>query len=416
MNCCVAPDGGMYMPVSIPVIPRAFFNNIGDMDLRDIAYIVATAFFGDEIAASTLKNIVDESFNFDAPMRQFDKDTYILELFHGPTLTFKDYGARFMARLMCALDKSAIKRNVLVATTGNTGAAAANGLYRLKDITVSVLYPRGQLSNVQKHQLTALGENIYPIEIAGSIEDCKALIQKAITDPKLSSYNLTGANSINVARLIPQISFSLYAYSQLRSLEHKNADKAIYYIPSGNLSNVVATAMAKHMGMPCGKIVGATAINNQLSPLLSGTPTAPHQPQHSLAPSIDMAIPSGWPRLLQLYKGNLAAMQQDINAGAFINDATIGETINHLREKYGYTLDPHGAVAYATAMTQESNSCPKIVFATGHPAKQLDIMTHLTGSAIEMPLQLTKFMTVKRSPIIIPPTLPALRKHLNSIN
>lgn len=417
VNHCVAQDGGMFMPEELPVLPRAFFNNIGDMNLREIAFVVAETFFGQDIDSATLKAITDETFAFDAPMRRLGRDTFVLELFHGPTLTFKDYGARFMARLMHALDaRHRRRRHVLVATSGNTGAAAANGLFKLEGTSVSVLYPKGRLTGIQRAQITALGNNIHPIEVAGTVEDCKMLVQKAIADPTLESLNLTGANSINIARLIPQITFALAAYAHMRALETEGADRAVYSIPSGNLSNVVATAMAKRMGLPCGKILAATGANNQVAPLLRGDEPAKRQPVATLAPSIDMSIPSGWPRLNSLYKGDLEAMRRDIEAPAPVDDATITRTVNGLRRDYGYTVDPHGAVAYAAARSIDApEGTPRVVFATGHPAKQLDIMTRLTGTAIEMPVQLNNFMVVRRTPTIIPPTLPALKKHLHSI-
>ena len=417
VNRCVAADGGMFMPAELPILPKAYFNNIGEMTLREIAFVVANSFFGQGIYSATLKAITDDSFAFDAPLVRLTDNTFILELFHGPTLTFKDYGARFMARLMRAIDSHGnCRRNVLVATTGNTGAAAANGLFKLDGISVSVLFPKGQLTRTQMAQLTALGENIHPIEIAGTVEDCKRLVQTAIADPTLSDYNLTGANSINIARLIPQITFSLYAYSRLKALEVHGAENAFMAMPAGNISNVVAAAMAKRIGCPMGKIIAATAVNNQLAPLMEGSSKNSARPSRSFAPSIDMCYPSGWPRLSYLYKGDLEAMRRDIIAPQGCSDDTIADVITTLRSEYRYTIDPHGAVAFAAARSIDSAGAPKVIFATGHPAKQLDIMTRITGSSIEMPHQLTKFMSMRRNPAIIPPTLPALKKHLHSIN
>lgn len=417
VNHCVAPDGSMYMPQYIPTIPKAFFNNIGEMNLQEIAYVVATSFFGQDIDSAILKKIAYEAFAVDAPLHRVNDNTYILELFHGPTLTFKDYGARFMARIMQALDrKNARARNVLVATTGNTGAAAAHGLFKLDGFSVTVLYPKGRLTGTQRAQITALGENIHPVEIAGTVEDCKNLVNKAIVDSTLESFNLTGANSINIARLIPQITFALYAYAHLKALGVAGAENAVYSIPSGNLSNVVATAMAKMMGMPCGLIVGATAANNQLAPLMKCQQPASGNPVRTFAPSIDMVYPSGWERLKSLYDGDYDAMSKDIAAPDGIDNQTIADTINHLRRDFGYTIDPHGAVAYAALQNIYRGNAPAVVFATGHPAKQLDTMTKITGCALDMPVQLAKFMGIKRQPAIIPPTLPALKKHLSSIH
>ena len=416
VNRCVASDGGMFMPERIPIIPQAFFRNIGSMNLREIAYVVASSFLGDDVPSAELKNITDLSFSFEVPLKRLEDNIYVLELFNGPTLTFKDFGARFMARLMRHLDgKASRRRNVLVATTGNTGAAAANGLFKLKGISVSVLYPRGQLSKTQTSQITALGENIHPIEVAGSVEDCKRLVQSAIADPSLAKYNLTGANSINIARLIPQVTFALYGYSRLVAAGVRDAEKALYSIPSGNLSNVVAAAMALKTGLPAGGLIAAVNANNQFAACLTGNmPATRPKPVRTLAPSMDMSVPSGFPRLAYLYDSNMDALRRDVLAAAPVSDEKIASAIRELYHTAGYALDPHGAVAYVAAKENGDTGVPKVVFATGHPAKQLDTMTRITGSALEMPHQLSNFMTVRRHPAVLPPTLPALKKMLLS--
>lgn len=414
VNRCVAADGGMFMPQHIPTIPRAFFNNIAEMNFRDIAFVVLSTLLEGDIDPARLKAIVDESFSFDIPVRRLGDKTWILELFGGPTLTFKDFGARFMARLMRHLDSRADApvRNVVVATTGNTGAAAANGFYRLDGINVTVLYPKGCLSRQQIAQFTALGENIHPVEVLGTVEDCKRLVQAAIADPSMAPLHITGANSINIARLLPQVAFSFYGYSRLVAEGVRDADKAVYTMPCGNLSNLVATAIAGRMGLPVGHIIGATNANDQLAPLLAGNPddTGHGAPQRTLAPSIDMSHPSGWPRLKSLYGGDTSAMRRDISAIS-VPDAEISATIMRYRAEYGYTPDPHTAVALAAAEAYPSDA-PRVVFATGHPAKHLDIMTGITGAMIDLPVQLNSFMTPRRHSTIIPPTLPALKKQM----
>ncbi len=415
VESCVAPDGGLYMPATIPTLPKAYLNNIGEMSLRDIAYVVAISFFGDDLPAAELKKIVDESFAFGAPLVEVEPGMHVLELFHGPTLTVKDYGARFMARLMRRLLDSGRRRNVIVATTGNTGAAVANSFHNMEGVNVFVLYPRGRLSRMAISQFTALGGNIHPVEVAGSIEDCKRMMQEAIADPSFADYRLTGANSINVARLLPLAALALYAYGRLVAKEVPFADKAFYSTPCGNLSNLVGTVIAKKMGLPTSGIVPAFNINSVLGELLDGvydgTSSAP-VPTYS--PAMDMAYPSGWPRLEAIYGGSLEAARADILRSNPVTDAEIAATVNALREK-GYTIDTHGAVAYVGAARLGAD-VPKVIFATGHPAKQLDIMTHITGAAIELPVQLTRFMSVKRNPMKIAPTLPALRKLMNNYN
>lgn len=412
---CVAPDGGLYLPEKVPVLPRAFFNNIAEMSLRDIAYVVAISFFGDDLSATDIKKIVDEAFADDAPLVKIGPDTYALELFHGPTLTVKDYGARFMARLFGCVLPADGPRNVLVATTGNTGAAVANSFYRAKGTNVFVLYPQGRLSRMAVQQFSSLGENIYPVEVCGSIEDCKRMMQDAVADPQLYPYRLTGANSINVARLLPLTALSLHAYARLAAAGVAGADNALYAIPCGNLSNLVGAALAIRMGLPAAGLVAATNINSALGRLLEGSFNGPvGVPVRTSAPSMDMSYPSGWARLEALYGGDTARMAADIPVSAAVTDARIAAAINSLRAD-GYTIDPHGATAYAAVRTVPHNGS-KVVFATGHPAKQLDAMTAITGAAIELPMQLTRFMKVKRHPIKMPPTLPALRKLIVNIN
>ena len=411
---CVAPGGGLLMPEFLPRIPAALYRNIAEMNLREIAFVVAETLLGEDISGPQLKTVTDYAFAQDIPLRHLDGNIYALELFHGPSLTFKDYGERFMARLLPLIDGNS-RRTVLVATTGNTGAAAANGLFRQPDTDLFVLYPRGRLSRSQTAMFASLGENIHPVEVAGTIEECKLLMQKAIDDPSLAAYNLTGANSINIARLIPQITFVMHAYARLRQLEVPEADSAVYSIPCGNASNIVAATMARFMGLPMGRIIAATNTNNQLAPLISGQPSVHGvAPVRTLAPSTDMTYPSSWPRIAYLYKDDPEALSRDIYAAPPLSDTEIAAAVNHLKDTTGYIIDPHGAMAYKAAEDYPAGNAPKVVFATGHPATRLDIMTGITGSAIELPHQLNRFMSGRHSAVIIPPTIPALRKILQT--
>ncbi len=410
---CLAPDGGLYVPENIPLIPQAYLNNISGMSLRDIAYVVSTAFFGDSVSASDIKNIADDSFRFEAPLHQIDDEIYAMELFHGPTLTVKDYGAGFFGRFLQLLGNgSDIRRNVLVATTGNTGAAVANGLSNKKDINVFVLYPQGRLSRMAIAQFTSLGDNIHPLEVMGTVEDCKRMMLEAINDSSLKQYNLTGANSINIARLIPLVSLAFNAYARLVEKGRKNVEKTLLSIPCGNLSLLVAAVIAKRMGLNIGRLIAATNTNDVITHLLKGEPVDRNRaPLKTLASSIDMGYPTGWPRLLHLYRSELDDARKEIITVPAISDETIAQTICSLKASTGYTLDPQGAVGYAAAKSVGKGS-PAVVYATGHPAKQLDVMTKITGSAIELPLQLIRFMSVRRHPDIIPPTLAALKRKI----
>lgn len=412
---CVAPDGGMYMPANMPRLPQAFFNNMGEMTLREIAYVVAATFIDDDIESSELKKVVDEAFAIDAPLVPIADDTFVLELYHGPTLTVKDYSARFMAGLFGRMVRPGRRNNIIVATTGNTGAAVAGAFYKREDTDVFVLYPRGRLSGMAVAQFTALGENVHPVEVNGSIEDCKRIMAAVMADPTMEQFNLTAANSVNIARILPLVSLAFHAAARLGNAG-VDASKVAFSIPCGNLGIMVASAIARRMGLQTGPLIAATNANDSLRRLLDGlSPDAAEKPVRTYAPAIDMSSPSGWPRLMSMYGGDTEAMRADIVVAPPVGDMEIAYAVNHIRQTAGYTLDPHAAVALCAARRTMPDAV-KLVFATGHPAKQLDIMTRITGGAIELPVQLTRFMSVRSHPAIIPPTVPALKKVIMSYN
>lgn len=408
-----APDGGLYLPEHIPVLPHAFFNNVGRMSMSEIAFVVATSFFGDDLDAADIKNITDKCFNIEAPVVSVG-DSCFLELFHGPTLTFKDYGASFASQMVALLDKRNRRheRTVLVATTGNSGAATANSLFGINGIRVVVLFPKGVLSRMQMAQFDTLGGNVCAVEVDGTIEDCKNMVREAMEDRRLEYLNLTAANSINIGRIIPQIVFPLYAYAQLRRSRTPQADKATYAVPCGNYSNLTASLMAVAMGMPTAGIIGCCNINDSLRRHLRGEQPA-SSPIPTTAPSLDISMPSGISRLTYLLKHNAAAARAIVAAPA-VDDREIASTILRLRAEYCYTADPHSAVAYA-ASHKVASAGPKIIFATGHPAKSLDIMTRVTDSPLDLPVQLNRFMGKRRTTRYIPSTTAALRRLLVSL-
>lgn len=406
----VAPDGGLYIPDRMPVIPRAFFNNVPDMSLRDIAYIVSTSFIGDEIPANVIKNIVDESFAFDAPLVKVKEHTYALELFHGPTLTFKDYGARFMARVLHHLDHRTPdkKRLILVATLGNSGSATANGFAGLEGLDVIVMYPQHRLTNLQSAQLTWPERNIHAIEVAGTIDDCKAMLNEAIKSEQLVAVQPTGANSINVARIIPQISFAIYAYAQLLKAGEEKADKAIYSVPCGNLGNLAALMTATIIGMPASRILAVANANDALGKYLRNEPVAP-KPVQTLTPSMDLTEPSNLKRIEWLLKQPGVAPVDTI----CVSDTETAEAIKEL-SAMNYIIDSHSAAAYA-GLARCNSDGPKVFYATAHPAKNLDLMTRITGTPVELPVQLMRFMSKRGRAPLIAPTLPALIKQLKTL-
>lgn len=418
---CMAPDGSIYLPESLPVIPKAYFNNIQEMTLQEIAYVVVATLFGtDTTNLPMLKKIVDLTFSFSIPLQKLDASTEVLELFHGPTMAFKDVGARFLAEFVDAFHKSNSRRPVgLVATTGNTGAAIANAFGKHRDRHVVILFPRGGMSRQQLAQFTTVGENIHPIEVGGSIADCKRMIREAMHDQELADKLMpVWVNTNNFLRIVPQVAFSFYAYAQMKKRYGREADGMTIAVPCGCLSNLTAVVIAKKMGLPIGRIVGGCNANDDFVRVLEGqlAPDRLHvNSRPTLAYAMDSGAPTNLPRLIQLYGNSIETMRRDIEAIS-INDEEIAETVNGCVARNGYLPDPHTAVALGALMRSEaSGEGRSVVFATAHPAKSLDIMTAITGRAIELPLQLTRFMAKGTKPRMMAPSFPALKKLLLSI-
>ncbi len=420
---CVAPDGGLYLPEQIPVIPKAFFNNIEGMSLKEIAYVVGTSLFGSDISPEAVKSIVDDALTFKVPLVRPDKssDIRVLELFHGPTLTFKDFGARIMAKIVewIKTSGSAVEKpvKVLVSTTGNTGAATANGFRNIDGIDVYVLFPRGVMNRMQEAQFTAPGNNIHALEVGGTIDNCKELVSAALADESLNSkYSLIAANSINTGRLLPQVVYYFQAYARMRENDVKGCENATYAIPCGNMSNLVAAVIAKRMGLPMGRLIAAGNSNFRITAdeVLGASSQIPSRPQRTLAHSMDMTEPSNLDRLRALYRDCPERLREEICFTA-VDDQRISDTINGLRAATRYLVDPHTATAYSAAYRLAPAGAPAVVLATGHPAKSLDIMTGITGSVVELPVQLNRFMASHRRPTKMAPTLPAFKKNLTSV-
>lgn len=421
---CIAPDGSLYLPESIPVIPRAFFNNIEEMNLREIAYVVVSSLIGDSIERAQVKEIVDRTFTFPLPMRRLGESTEVLELFEGPTLAFKDIGAKFLSSVLDVMrghGHHAGHRVVnLVSTTGNTGAAIANAFASSKDADVVILFPRGALSRAEQAQFTTLGANIHAIEVGGNITQCKQLVKEALRDQTLAqSITPVCVNTHNILRIIPQAVFYFYAYSQLKKKYGRLADGFTAAVPCGCMSSLTAAVIAKRMGLPLGRIVAGCNANDDFVRWLNGEITAERlhtASRPTLAKAMDTGTPTNLQRLSALYKGDLHAIRSDIYASS-ADDDEIASTINDELERSGYLADPHTACALSALRAlrdggSSANNTPAVVLATAHPAKSLDVMTAITGRAVELPLQLTRFMTKGTPPAKIPPTYQALRRIL----
>ncbi len=413
---CFAPDGSTYLPEQLPVIPRAYFNNIDEMSLTEIAYVVAKMLLNDDVEASKLKAVVETTFNFKMPLVSIDDNTSFIELFHGPTLAYKDLSARFFANMLREVgNKKHTPLTIVTATTGNAGGAIANAFAGIEDVKVLVLYPHGAMTRAQLAQFTTVGKNVYPLAVSGSIGHCKKMLQQACSDPELAEKTVVlCANTHNILRVLPQIVIFFQAYATLKAIG-KNADGFSVSIPCGNLSNLTAAIMAKRMGLPIGKIIAGCNANDDLVRVIAGELSA-DKVNSSSRPTLAHAMDSGYPtnlcRILRLYNDNLDALRNDIVAYS-IDDEEIAQTVNSCLEENKYLCDPHTAVALA-ALRQSNITVPAVVLATAHPAKSLDTMTEITGRAVELPLQLTRFMAKQNASTRLAPTYQALKKYILS--
>jgi threonine synthase len=395
----LASDKGLYMPKRIPALPLSFFEKIPEMSFREMSYEVASAFFGEDIEASVLKKIVYDTLSFPTPLVKVEDSVYSLELFHGPTLAFKDVGARFMARLLgYFVKKQGLEQvNVLVATSGDTGSAVANGFLGVKGIHVYVLYPKGKVSAIQECQFTTLGQNITALEIDGTFDDCQALVKTAFMDKELNEkMQLTSANSINVARFLPQAFYYFNAYAQLRRLGVR--ENIVVCVPSGNFGNLTAGLIAKKMGLPVGHFIAA---NNQNDIFLQYLLTGLYNPKPSiqtLANAMDVGDPSNFARILDLYGHSHRAVTEVIS-GFSCTDEIIRETVKTCYQETGYLLDPHGACGYRALKSLLQAGETGVFLETAHPAKFKDTIENITGKPVEIPEKLKEFMKGKKQSI-----------------
>lgn len=412
----LAPDRGLYMPQRIGTLPKAFFNNIAQMSLCEISYAVASILFGDDIESDVLKDIVYDTLNFDIPLRHITGDRYCLELFHGPTLAFKDVGARFMARMLSHFNKQSGDNrcvNVLVATSGDTGSAVANGFLGVPGVRVFVLYPQGKVSKIQEAQFATLGQNVTALEVNGTFDDCQALVKKAFLDQDLNeAMMLTSANSINVARFLPQSFYYFYAYAQLARRE-QDTDNIVVAVPSGNFGNLAAGLIAKRMGLPIKRFIAA---NNRNCVFYDYLLTGKYEPRPSIATianAMDVGDPSNFARILDLYHRSYNEICADIS-GCTYTDEQISQTIADTWRDNGYLLDPHGAVAYRaiSELTHPGEVC--VALETAHPAKFKGTVEHITGEQVEIPERLKKFLNGEKQTTKISSGFHTFKKFLLS--
>ena len=394
----LAEDKGLYMPENIKPLPQEFFDNIDKMTFQEIAYTVADAFFGEDVDAESLKQIVYDTLAFETPVVPVTETIYTLELFHGPTLAFKDVGARFMARLLQYFLKKEGRLgkggeanvNVLVATSGDTGSAVANGFLGVDGIHVYVLYPKGKVSPIQECQFTTLGQNITAIEVDGVFDDCQALVKNAFMDADLNAHmKLTSANSINVARFLPQAFYYFNAYAQLK--KQGKADQMVMCVPSGNFGNICAALFGHRMGLPIKRFVAANNANDIFYNYLQTGEYKPQPSKATLANAMDVGDPSNFARIHELYKGDHKAITSLIS-GATYKDEQIAETMKQCYAETKYVLDPHGACGYQALKDLLQPGEVGVFCETAHPAKFKEKVDAILSTDIDIPARLQAFM------------------------
>ncbi|HJC98463.1 MAG TPA: threonine synthase [Candidatus Phocaeicola merdavium] len=388
----LAGDKGLYMPREIKPLPASFYEEIENLSFQEIAYRVADAFFGEDVPADVLKQIVYDTLSFDTPVVKVKDNIYSLELFHGPTLAFKDVGGRFMARLLGYFIRKEGKKqvNVLVATSGDTGSAVANGFLGVEGIHVYVLYPKGKVSEIQEKQFTTLGRNITAIEVDGTFDDCQALVKNAFMDEELKAHmQLTSANSINVARFLPQAFYYFYAYAQMKKLG--KADNLVICVPSGNFGNITAGLFGKRMGLPVKRFIAANNRNDIFYQYLKTGVYTPRPSIATIANAMDVGDPSNFARILDLYGGSHEAISSEIS-GETYTDEQIRETVQKAYEETGYLLDPHGACGYRALAEGLKPGETGVFLETAHPAKFLQTVESIIGTQVSIPEKLQAFM------------------------
>ena len=388
----LAADRGLYMPENIKHLPESFFNNIQDMSFQEIAFEVAKAFFGEDVEETALKNIVYDTLSFDCPVVKVEENIWSLELFHGPTLAFKDVGARFMARLLgyfISKEKQQLV-NVLVATSGDTGSAVANGFLGVDGIHVYVLYPKGKVSKIQESQFTTLGRNITAIEVDGVFDDCQALVKNAFMDKELNKHmKLTSANSINVARFLPQAFYYFNAYAEMK--RQGLADNLVICVPSGNFGNITAALFAQKMGLPIKRFIAANNANDVFFNYLKSGKYCPQPSIQTIANAMDVGDPSNFARILDLYNNSHATIAATIS-GATFSDEEIRHALKSCYDNNKYILDPHGACGYMALKVGLQEGETGVFGETAHPAKFKETVENAIGNTIEIPTRLAAFM------------------------
>ena len=407
----LAPDKGLYFPESLTKLSDSFFNNIENLTNEEIAFEAIKQFVGNEIPETELKQILKETLCFDFPLVKVEEGIFSLELFHGPTMAFKDVGARFMSRCLAYFNRNINQKNtVLVATSGDTGGAVASGFLGVKGVDVVILYPSGKVSDIQERQLTTLGQNITALEVDGVFDDCQDMVKQAILDADLKHKTLTSANSINIARWLPQMFYFFFAYKELK----KYNKSLIVSCPSGNFGNICAGIIAKKLGLPISHFVASTNANDTVPRFLVDGNYNPKQSIATISNAMDVGNPSNFVRIQEMYNNDLNEFEKDFSSYTFSDEETLFEMKN-IYLKTGYIAEPHGAVGYLGLKKEMQNYNNSIGFflETAHPIKFLDVVEPILDIKLPIPTQIESILDKEKISIKIS-TYADFKKFLNS--
>ncbi len=408
----LADDGGLFMPRSIPKLPLSFLRKIHTLTFYDIAFTVAREFLHDDIPYAALKQIIADAFTFDIPLVKLTENIFTLELFHGPTLAFKDFGSRFMAQILSYYMKQHAKTlTILVATSGDTGAAVASGFFAMPQVRVVLLYPQGKVTVGQEEMLAKWENNITAFEVKGSFDDCQKIVKRAFVDKDIKKkFLLTSANSINIARLLPQIFYYFWAYAKLKDTKKP----LVFSIPSGNFGNLTTGIIAKRMGLPVKKFIAATNANNAFTKFLDTGVFTPQPSFKTLSNAMDVGNPSNFARIIDLYNNNLDALRRDVWSMSF-SDRETKQVVQETYKKYRYVLDPHGAISYLGLkhyVKLHPNELCGVFLETAHPGKSKETIESILKIKMKVPDALKQFANKKKQSIILSNQYADFKKYL----
>lgn len=395
----LAPDKGLYMPESIPVLPKSFWDWVPGKSMGEIGFEILKHFFCPDIPEDKFKAMVEDAFNFPVPVVKVNDRISSLELFHGPTLAFKDVGARFLARVMSYFaDFGGKPINVLAATSGDTGSAVANGFLGVPNVYVHILYPSGLVSKLQELQFTTLGQNVSAYEVKGVFDDCQRMVKEAFMDADVNAHKiLTSANSINLARFLPQSVYYVHALAQIPQEKWKDL---VVCVPSGNFGDITAGLVAYKMGMPVKRFIAAVNANKVFPEFLKSGEYKPQSSIHTLANAMDVGDPSNFARVYELFGRDVEELKKVVSSYSY-SDELIGKTIASVSDRFGYTCDPHGAVGFAALEDNLADGEIGLFLETAHPAKFIDTVEKFIGKKVEIPARLAKFMNGTKKSVVI---------------